>query len=78
MKTNNRKETGKWVKTWKRAGSALRKVKQKELRSYDYFKNQVLVDGMLQWACDHRRARLSSGLVEQQRFFMKLKEKQSP
>ena len=32
MKTNDMRETGKWVETWKRAGSALRKVKQKELR----------------------------------------------
>ena len=66
---------GKWVDTWKRAGPALEAVKQRELRAYDYDKNQAILDEMLQWACDHRRDRLTSGLVEQQRMFMKLRDK---
>lgn len=66
----------KWVDAWKRAGSALEEVKRRELRAYDYDKNQALLDEMLQWACDHRRIRLTSGLVEQQRMFMKLREGQ--
>lgn len=75
MTTGEREKIGRWVKTWKRAGSALQKVKQQELHSYDYSKNWALVDSMLQWACDHRQPRLSTGLVEQQRLFMKLKGK---
>ena len=70
-----RKEMEKWVDTWKRAGPALEAVKQRELRAYDYDKNQAILDEMLQWACDHRRDRLTSGLVEQQRMFMKLRDK---
>ena len=66
----------KWVDAWKRAGSALEEVRRRELRAYDYDKNQALLDEMLQWACDHRRIRLTSGLVEQQRMFMKLREGQ--
>lgn len=77
MKASERKKIGKWVETWKIADSALRNIKQQELRSYDYLKNMDLVDGMLQWACDHRKLRLNSGLVEQQRLFMKLKEKKA-
>ena len=64
----------KCVEAWKRAGSALEEVKRRELRAYDYDKNQAVLDEMLQWACDHRRIRLTSGLVEQQRMFMKLRE----
>ena len=50
-------------------------AKQHELRGYEYDKNQAILDEMLQWACDHRRTRLTSGLVEQQRMFMKLRDK---
>jgi hypothetical protein len=51
----------------------LRKIKRRELRAYNYNENRGIVDGMLQWACEHRQARLSSGLVEQQRLFGKMK-----
>ena len=73
------KQTKKWVKTWKRAGTALDEIKQRELRAYDYNKNRKIIDEMLQWAHDHRKVRLTTGLVEQQRLFMKIKnrEKQS-
>ena len=73
------KQTKKWVKTWQRAGTALDEIKQRELRAYDYNKNRKIIDEMLQWAHDHRKVRLTTGLVEQQRLFMKIKnrEKQS-
>ena len=67
----------KWVKTWKRAGSALEEVNIQELRQYDYFKNQAMIDEMLQWAYEHRCERLNSGLIEQQRIFMKIRDKHS-
>ena len=47
------KQTEKWVKTWQRAGKALEKIKQQELRSCDYDKNRKIIDEMLQWAYDH-------------------------
>jgi len=71
------KQTEKWVKTWKRAGLALDEIKCRELRAYDYDKNRKIVDEMLQWAHDHRKIRLTSGLVEQQRLFMKIKNRQT-
>lgn len=76
MKNSDREQIKKWVETWKRAGSALDEIKLRELRAYDYFKNQALVDEMLQWAVDHQKVRLKTGLVEQQRIFMKMREKQ--
>ncbi|MDI6688184.1 MAG: hypothetical protein QME06_08215 [Desulfobacterales bacterium] len=69
------KETEKWVKIWKRAGIALDEIKRRELCAYDYDKNRKIVDEMLQWAHDHRKIRLTSGLVEQQRLFMKIKNR---
>ena len=72
MKTLRQENAQQWVESWKRASVALKAVKRHELRTYDYSKNQVIVDGMLQWAFENRELRLSSGLVEQQRLFMKM------
>ena len=71
------KQTEKWVKTWQRAGTALDEIKRRELRAYDYNKNRKIIDEMLQWTHDHRKIRLTSGLVEQQRLFMKIKNRQA-
>lgn len=65
----------KWVETWKTAGIELEKIRLDELRAFDYEKNSELIDSMLQYACEHAKVRLTSGLVEQQRFFKKLWEK---
>lgn len=73
MKTSPQENAQQWIESWKRASVALKAVKRHELRTYDIQKNQVIVDGMLQWAFENRELRLSSGLVEQQRLFMKMK-----
>lgn len=73
---SEKKQIAKWVDTWKRAGHALKEVKRRELREYDYFKHQAIIDEMLQWAHDHRKVRLTSGLVEMQSYFLKMKEQQ--
>jgi len=64
-----------WVKTWRHAETALREINRNELRTLDDKSNQRLVDEMLQWAYEHRQVRQSSGLVEQQKIFMKMKDK---
>lgn len=75
MKKVNRKEIEKWVKTWEKAGSALDRIKLKELRDSDYYsRNLKSLNEMLQYAFEHRRIRLTSGLIEQQQIFMKLKK----
>ena len=77
MKHTNRKEIKKWIRTWEKAGSALDKVKLKELRAVDYYsQNQMLLNEMLRYAFEHREPRSSSGLIEQQQIFMRLKKKQ--
>jgi len=75
MKKSKRKEIEKWIETWEKAGSALDRVKLNELRADGYYsKNQMLLNKMLQYAFEHRKLRLSSGLIEQQKIFMKLKK----
>ena len=73
MKTSAQENAQQWIESWNRAPVALKDIKRHELRTYDYAKNQAIVDGMLQWAFEHRQVRLDSGLVEQQRLFMKMK-----
>ena len=77
MKTSPQEQTQQWIERWKRASVALKAVKRHELRTYDYAKNQAVVDGMLQWAFENRELRLSSGLVEQQHLFMQMKPSQT-
>lgn len=75
MKDSKRKEIEKWIETWEKAGSALDRVKLNELRAGGYYsKNQMLLNKMLQYAFEHRELRLSSGLIEQRKIFMKLKK----
>ena len=74
MKNSNNIEIIKWVNTWKKAGTSLARVKRSELQSKDYYKkNQMLINDMLQYAFDHRTIRFKSGLIEQQKIFMKIK-----
>ncbi len=75
MDATEKEMTLRWIKTWELAGPALKEIKRQELQSYDYAKNLPIIDEMLQWAYEHRTTRLTSGLVEQQRWFMKMREK---
>lgn len=68
-------ETKKWVYAWQKASVALNNVRKRELCAPDYYeKNREILDGMLQYACENAKTRLSSGLVEQQRLFIKMKK----
>lgn len=73
MINENKNQLALWLKQWKQTDKALQIVKAKELKEYDYQKNLPIINGMLQWACDHARPCLTSGLIEQQKFFQKLR-----
>ena len=75
MKGEERKTIKTWVDTWKRAGVALTEIKRQQLASLDYGNDRVLIDDMLQWAYEHRKVRLTSGLVAQQQIFMRIAQK---
>ncbi len=71
-----KEEIKRWVDIWQKAGSSLEEIKFNELRSANYYKkNQALLNEMLKYAFEHRTVRLSSGLIEQQRIFMKYHQK---
>lgn len=76
MRDIDRKTIKKWIYIWKKASSSLQNIKLYELRSDNYYqKNQLLLNEMLRYAFENRTVRFSSGLIEQQRIFMKLKRK---
>ncbi len=63
--------TRRWVETWKRAGDALERVRRKELRQLDAYRAIELLCGPADYTVPPRAAKPTSGLVEQQRWFMK-------
>jgi hypothetical protein len=64
-----------WAQRWKAAGQALEAVKRRELQALDESRYLETMDGLLQWACDHAQERLTSGLVEQQRVFSRIRRR---
>lgn len=74
MAAEEKENMKKWVQGWARAGKALEEIKRRELRAYNYDENREIIDGMLQWAYEHRETRLTSGLVEQQRLLRRMRE----
>ena len=66
----------KWIDTWEKAGNSLRNVKKEELQSEFYYdNNKSLLHEMLRYAFHHRSVRLTSGLVELQKYFMIMRSK---
>ena len=66
--TDNERE---WMQAWRSAGVALEKVRREELRALDGRKALALLTGPANYRKEPRKPRQSSGLVEQQRWFMK-------
>ena len=66
----------KWVEIWDKAELPLKKIKRSELQAPDYYsRNRHVINALLQYAFEHSETRLTSGLVEQQRIFKKVREK---
>ena len=64
-----------WVENWARVGPKLDAIRRQELREYRYEDHREEIDGLLELAVRFASPRTSSGLLEQQRLFKKLREK---
>ena len=64
--------TRRWVKTWQEAGPRLERVRRDELRQLDPQRALALLCGEADYTVPPRAPRPTSGLVEQQRCFMKM------
>jgi len=61
----------RWVQTWKLAGADLERIRRRELRELDNFRAIALLCGQADYTSPPWAPRPHSGLVEQQRWFMK-------
>ena len=62
----------RWVKVWQQAGPRLERVRREELRRLDQQRAIALLCGEADYTVPPRAPRPMSGLVEQQRWFMKM------
>jgi len=69
-----RQQMQKVVEQWKRAGPELERVRKEELRRWQY--DYKAVDALLDMGDNFGKSRPTSGLVEMQKWFMKLAERQ--
>lgn len=68
-------QTRRWAQTWKRAGPELERIRREELRRLDVPKAIALLCGTDDYRVSPRVAKPTSGLIEQQRVFGKLRRK---
>jgi hypothetical protein len=62
----------RWVETWRLAGIELERIRRKELRELDTYRAIEQLCGPGNYTLPPRAPKPTSGLVEQQRLFMKL------
>jgi len=65
----------KWVQTWKEAGPWLEEVRRRDIENADTQQAVRELFGMVPWP--HFQPKRTSGLVEQQAWFAKLRRQQS-
>jgi len=78
MTTEERAQVQLWVDTWKRAGPELERIREEEVRAANTHAAFEAFKGMAFLAIRNHPPEPYSGLVEQQRWFRLLAEKQKP
>jgi hypothetical protein len=63
----------RWVRTWKEAGPELEAIRLQEIRESDNLKVLAMLEGAFNQALRTMPPRPSSGLVEMQRWFARLR-----
>lgn len=63
-----------WCEQWQQAGPAIEQIRREDLRSKTY--DFASADSLLEISDLHGRSRPTSGLVEMQRWFLKLAQRQ--
>jgi hypothetical protein len=61
----------RWVDTWRGTGAELKKIRHQELRSINPFDEIAKLCGDYDYTAEPRAPKPTSGLVEQQYWFMK-------
>jgi hypothetical protein len=63
----------RWVQAWKHAGVELERIRRRELRQLDAYAAIALLCGPADYRQPPRAPKSTSGLVEQQRVFRRLR-----
>jgi hypothetical protein len=63
----------RWVETWKQAGPELDAIPRKEIEKINVFESLAALEGACNYATRTLPPRDSSGLVEMQKWFAKLR-----
>lgn len=64
----------RWVQTWREAGPRLERIRQEELVELDVPQAIAMLSGPADYRVPPRAPQPSSGLVEQQRLFRKMRQ----
>jgi hypothetical protein len=65
----------RWAETWKTTGPELERIRRQELRRIDAFETIALLCGPADYRVPPRAPKPTSGLIEQQRLFAKLRRR---
>jgi hypothetical protein len=63
-----------WVENWNRVGTMLEQIGAEELRVPEYEEGMDNFVPLLDWCCKNCEPKKESGLIEQQRYFMKARQ----
>ena len=74
MALSDEEKNRRWVETWKRAGPELERIKREELRNFRYEDHIETINALIGSALKVGTPRTTTGLVEQQRLFGKLRQ----
>ena len=66
----------RWVETWRLAGEDLERIRRSELRRLDTYRAISLLCGTADYTIPPRAPGPTSGLVEQQRWFMQAADRE--
>lgn len=67
----------RWAEVWNQAGQSLEQIERQRLRSFRYEDHVTEIDELLELAFRFAQPRSTSGLVEQQRWFAKLRKRET-
>ena len=70
---DEREAMRRWVETWKRAGPELEAIRRKEIEKIDVHKHLAALEGAFNHATRTLPPRETSGLIEMQSWFAKLR-----
>jgi hypothetical protein len=74
VSADERETMRRWVQTWKEAGPALEAIRLQEIRESDNLQVLAMLEGAFNHALRTMPPRPSSGLVEMQQWFARLRK----